>query len=112
MPATMKKSPAAAPAATAPMNQEVLTLSETAAYLRVDEDAVRRLADDGTIPARRIGKEWRFLKSAIQYWLAGCSSGMEARAAKPGSKERVLATAGIWKDDPSVDEMLKEIYRQ
>jgi excisionase family DNA binding protein len=48
---------------------EVLTLAETAAYLRVPEDAVLALVAKEAIPAQQIGGEWRFLKQAVVEWL-------------------------------------------
>jgi excisionase family DNA binding protein len=83
---------------------EVFTLSEAAAYLRVTEAELMRLVDDQALPCRRFGKEWRFLKSAIQDWLR--------TPPKPGSREAVLSTIGAWKDDPDVEEEIKEIYRK
>ena len=50
---------------------EVLTVEQAAALLQTDEDAVRALADAGELPARRIGDEWRFLRSAVLAWLGG-----------------------------------------
>ncbi len=82
---------------------EVLTLAETAAYLRVTEEEVVRLAGPAGLPGRLIGEHWRFLKSAIQAWLA----------TPPGrsGKEALLSVAGAWKDDPDLDEMLGKIYK-
>lgn len=34
-----------------------------------------------------------------------------AKSRRPGSKEAVLALAGLWKDDPTVDAMMEEIDR-
>jgi excisionase family DNA binding protein len=48
---------------------DVLTLAEAAAYLRVPEDELLRLAEHRDIPAQRIGSEWRFLKRALGHWL-------------------------------------------
>jgi excisionase family DNA binding protein len=48
---------------------EVLTPAETAAYLRVPDEAVLELIDKGTLPAQRIGGEWRLLKRAVVEWL-------------------------------------------
>src|SRR5277367_5054010 len=48
---------------------EVLTLVEAAAYLRLTEADVLRMVDEQGLSARQLGKEWRFLKSAIQDWL-------------------------------------------
>jgi excisionase family DNA binding protein len=80
---------------------EVLTLAEAAAYLRVPEAELGRMAGSQGLPGRRIGTEWRFSRAAIQDWLR-----------RPSMKESLLQLAGIWKDDPDVDEMLREIYRQ
>lgn len=83
---------------------EVFTLSEAAAYLRITESELLRLVDDQALPYRRFGTEWRFLKSAIQDWLR--------TPPKPGSREAILSVAGAWKDDPLVEEEIKEIYRK
>src|SRR6059058_1379618 len=50
-------------------SEEVLTLSEAAALLRVEEAALAELASQGTVPAQKIGAEWRFLKAALLQWL-------------------------------------------
>lgn len=107
---------------------EVLNLPEAAAYLRISEDALQELAAEQRIPARKIGQEWRFLKTALQDWLRQGSSleemgrwgdffpwklllaELEHRSGRR-SKERLLELAGVWKADPSLDEMLREIYR-
>jgi excisionase family DNA binding protein len=49
---------------------EVLTLEEAAALLKLSADAVRARAEDGELPGRRFGKEWRFARMAILAWLA------------------------------------------
>lgn len=49
--------------------EEVLTLAEAAAYLRVSEEALADLADRNGVPARKIGDDWRFLRKALNYWL-------------------------------------------
>jgi excisionase family DNA binding protein len=48
---------------------EVLTLAETAAYLRVPEEAVLALIRENALPAQQVGREWRFLKRAVDEWL-------------------------------------------
>jgi excisionase family DNA binding protein len=110
---------------------EVLTLSEAAAYLRIGEEALRKLATEQAVPARQIGDEWRFSKAALQAWLGQpcfeCRrvqwllAELEERLATQhvakvppanarGAKERVLKLAGVWKDDPTVPALLREIY--
>ncbi len=84
---------------------EVLTLAEAAAYLRVPEDDVVHSIHTQKLPARQVGTEWRFSKQALGDWLRNPGP------PKP-SKEAVLARIGSWKDDPDLDEMLKEIYKR
>jgi excisionase family DNA binding protein len=48
---------------------EVLTLEEAAALLRLPADAVRTRAEEGELPGRRFGKEWRFARMAVLAWL-------------------------------------------
>ena len=82
---------------------DVFTLVEAAAYLRVPEEKVLRMVREQELPARQVGAEWRFLKSAVQEWLG-------QRLLKNKSKG-IWAAAGSWKNDPYLDELLKEIYR-
>lgn len=49
---------------------DVLTLEEAAGLLRVDVVEVRRLAESGELPARRIGEQWRVARRALLDWLA------------------------------------------
>jgi excisionase family DNA binding protein len=49
---------------------EVLTLEEAAALLKLSTDAVRARAEEGDLPGRRFGKEWRFARMAVLAWLA------------------------------------------
>src|SRR5580700_7436717 len=43
---------------------EVLTLDEAAALLKLPADAVRASAEEGDWPGRCLGSEWRFARSA------------------------------------------------
>ena len=49
---------------------EVLTLEEAAALLKVPADVIRSRAEEGDLPGRRFGKEWRFARMAVLRWLA------------------------------------------
>jgi excisionase family DNA binding protein len=48
---------------------EVLTPAQLAELLQVDEDAIVELAEQGELPGRKVGEEWRFSRSAILTWL-------------------------------------------
>jgi hypothetical protein len=50
---------------------EVLTGSEAAAFLRIEEDALLAAAENGEVPARKIAGEWRFSREILVAWLAG-----------------------------------------
>jgi excisionase family DNA binding protein len=52
---------------------DVLTPAQAAALLQVDEDAVLALAEEGRLPGRRIGDEWRFARAALVAWLSGAA---------------------------------------
>ena len=52
------------------VGDEVLTLGEVANLLKVSADAVRSRAEEGELPGRRFGKEWRFARMAVLAWLA------------------------------------------
>ena len=47
----------------------VMTIGETAAYLRLSENSIYRLVQDGTLPAARIGRTWRVSREALDQWL-------------------------------------------
>jgi excisionase family DNA binding protein len=81
---------------------EVLTLAEAAAYLRVGEAEILRAVRDQGLPARQIGPDWRFLKPALQDWLKAASR----------MNQGLLAHLGAVRNDPYLEEMLKEIYQR
>jgi excisionase family DNA binding protein len=49
---------------------EVLNPAQLAELLQVDEEAVVELAERGELPARKVGGEWRFARSAVLAWLS------------------------------------------
>jgi excisionase family DNA binding protein len=48
---------------------DVLTIDELAAYLKISKSTLYKLVREGKIPSQKIGKHWRFRKSAIDQWL-------------------------------------------
>jgi excisionase family DNA binding protein len=81
---------------------EVLDLSEAAAYLRLAESDLLDLVREQGLPGRQVGDQWRFLKAGLRHWL--CSP--------PLQQEALMELAGVWKDDPYLDDMLENIYEQ
>ena len=49
---------------------EILTLDEVAAYLKAGKRTVYRLAQQGEIPAFKLGGTWRFRRSELDAWIA------------------------------------------
>ncbi len=50
---------------------EVLTVSQVAEMLQVDEKTIVELVKAGELPCRKLGSMWRFSRTAIIKWLAG-----------------------------------------
>jgi excisionase family DNA binding protein len=50
--------------------QDVLTLDEVAALLRVEPHDVLTSIESNRLPGRRIGAGWRFSRAALEAWLA------------------------------------------
>jgi len=48
----------------------VMTLSETARYLRIPSRKVQEMAELGEIPAFLIDGKWRFARNSVDEWLA------------------------------------------
>ena len=50
---------------------EVLTAEEAAELLRGDTATVISMAEQGTLPGRKVGDDWRFARVALLRWLEG-----------------------------------------
>ena len=48
---------------------EILTLEEVAAFLKVGKRTVYRFAQNGQIPAFKLGGTWRFRRSELERWI-------------------------------------------
>lgn len=48
---------------------EIMTLEEVAAYLRLTPQTIYKWAQEGKIPAAKLGKEWRFRRSILDRWV-------------------------------------------
>lgn len=52
------------------MNNDILNLQQAIEFLGVSEKTLIKLLREEHIPARKIGREWRFSKEALVNWLA------------------------------------------
>lgn len=55
-------------------SEGVLTLAEVAAYLKVTERTIYRLAGAKKIPAFKVGGVWRFSRADIDGWIKAQSA--------------------------------------
>jgi PTS system nitrogen regulatory IIA component len=51
------------------MDNEVMDLEQLAAYLHRDVREVSKLANRGHLPGKKVGGQWRFSSSEINYWI-------------------------------------------
>ena len=86
------------------VGSDVLTLAEAAEYLRISNDEVVQLTTQRGLPGRRAGHDWRFLKTALQDWL---------KRPEPLTDNAVfLELAGRFQDDPFLEDIVADAYRQ
>ena len=46
-----------------------MTIEEVAQYMRVSRFTVYRLAKEHSIPATKVGRQWRFQREEINQWV-------------------------------------------
>ena len=51
------------------MTDTWLTVKEVAQYLKLSTDLIYKLAQQGRIPASKVGAAWRFKKEKIDRWM-------------------------------------------
>jgi excisionase family DNA binding protein len=47
----------------------ILTIGETAEYLRISVSSLYKLAQESRIPCQKVGRHWRFRRESIDRWL-------------------------------------------
>ena len=51
------------------MTDEILTLREVAAYLKLAEKTAYKLAAEGKLPGFKVGGSWRFKREDVLLWI-------------------------------------------
>lgn len=51
------------------MTDQILTLREVAAYLKLAEKTAYKLAAEGKLPGFKVGGSWRFKRVDIENWI-------------------------------------------
>lgn len=82
----------------------VLTIDELAEYLKIPKSTLYRLAQQGSIPCQKVGRQWRFLKERIDRWLEEAHGAKDVNGPDPEPLRR----------DPTLSEIVRrlvEAYR-
>ena len=54
----------------AQQQSDILTVEEAADLLRIPRSSVYKLAQEGKIPAQKVGRHWRFHRATLVQWIA------------------------------------------
>jgi excisionase family DNA binding protein len=65
------------------INEEVLTIKEVAALLKVGEKTVYSMAQSGELPGFKVRGQWRFSRNDIDQWIE-----KQKKAAKTTGKDQ------------------------
>jgi excisionase family DNA binding protein len=49
----------------------VMIIQELSVYLKISRFTLYKLAQEGKLPAQKVGRHWRFQKAAVYQWLRG-----------------------------------------
>lgn len=83
--------------------KEVLSLEEASQLFQVSTKTFLKLLREDNIPARKIGREWRFSRTALLNWIAAGNS-REYVSAEEDNKAYFAQVAPVY------DEMRKDFY--
>ena len=56
-----------------------MTLQEVAEYLQLSKDMIYRLAQNGRIPASKVGSRWRFRRERVDHWMEDMAVDIDSR---------------------------------
>lgn len=51
------------------MDDEIMTIKEVGKYLKLSDRSAYRLAQEGTLPAFKVGGSWRVRRSDLDAWI-------------------------------------------
>lgn len=66
---------------------DTLDLRQAAEFLQLSEPTVKRLAEANELPGRKLGAQWRFLRSALEDFLKS--------PAEPTTQDRAASKAAV-----------------
>lgn len=71
-----------------PSSKEILNIDEAAALLGVSIKTFNKVLHNERIPARKIGREWKFSRQALIDWVGSGESSMFYKPEKSGDTRR------------------------
>lgn len=69
--------------------RDVMTIDQLAAYLQIPKSTLYKLVHNKKVPGKKVGRQWRFHREAVDTWLAegyglserrGTSSAVDGKA--------------------------------
>ncbi len=57
---------------------DIMTIEEVSTYLRVPVSSLYKLAQQGKIPAPKVGRHWRFRREFIDRWIDDQAQGVKS----------------------------------
>ena len=51
------------------MNENILTIKDTAEYLKMSNSTIYKLIMEGNLPAAKVANKWRIRKSKLDQWI-------------------------------------------
>ncbi len=65
------------------LDEEILTFKEAEKYLKIPRSTLYKLLQEGRVPARKVGRHWRFVKVDLDEWLKQVESGRAPGLVRP-----------------------------
>jgi excisionase family DNA binding protein len=62
---------------------DVLTFKEAEKYLKIPRSTLYKLLQEGRVPARKVGRHWRFVKKELDEWLKASEGGKAPGLIRP-----------------------------
>jgi len=63
----------------------VMTIAELSKYLKISRSTLYKLAQEGKLPAQKVGRHWRFHRDTVDEWLR---KGNKPTATETGGAEK------------------------
>jgi len=92
------------------MNMEILDVIETARYLKLSTKKVYQLIKSNEIPYRKIGGQYRFVRSQVDNWVAEATSGGKYGADKGSGSAEAGVESLLVKAKGITDKLKRQLF--